>query len=344
MLLIEQQIVVYLIRTEMGNSRFYEFKYDKASDSFTAKVYPEGTNYSDIVSLDDPSTFYVVDSWTTRDSVTLRMISYRRSFLFLRPMSAIGENHVSLSNAMVSRACFEYFPLWSCDELLTAGSILGPARSVDEIHQHYRRVGGVPEHVFADDHSFENALVTLARAFAALSVQQAMCIEDRRIALDSKYQPKSAIMGYQLSADDNGQFSKAEAVKDLWQANYFSTQIVGRFSRPTPVPYWLLLFRKSFKVRPVLDRPIMFLKVGGCPEIRLVHDIIDAAKKTPNVLFYPMDDRTNLLTLCSKMQVLSMPFKQRSNQNTVQILRILWPWRKKLVVRISCPFIALSLV
>jgi hypothetical protein len=61
-----------------------------------------------------------------------------------------------------------YIPAWTLDELLNAGSILGPKV---EIKQRFRQVGGVPRHIFATDRLYIQALDSQRNALNNLTAK-----------------------------------------------------------------------------------------------------------------------------------------------------------------------------
>lgn len=241
MLLENKHTVVYLIRRKREKGWFYEFKYNEKRNRYTVTVYPEIAGYSAIASLNDRSTYYVVDPGKAKGSCDPDDDFQPKVIIVASP----DERHWGESEFAKLRVSgegfFKFFPLWSLEELLNARSILGPIPTeaaiqeipmevipmgdipadelsieeseIKEIKKRYRIVGGVPRHIFSDTDSFKKAKKLQEAAFAVLSNEQVQRIAQGRIvALNSmnESQPKSAIMGYLSFEKDL--FSEASVV------------------------------------------------------------------------------------------------------------------------------------
>jgi hypothetical protein len=207
---------------------------------------------------------------------------------------------------------FMFFPLWTLPELQSARQILG-WRLAGEITQdyvtlRYHEFGGVPRQVFEKE-KFRAGIIELQLdAIAKLTWEQTRPIvhgEIRTVDAMDASQPASAIMGYQLKANDHNKFTKKEAVlisvlikeeiyarfiKELWQMmidlGVGGWQIFEAYTRR------LMTTEHSLESRVYVDGENVTgpnVIVGNCKKIKQVVDIVGAAIDTPNVVFHPVN-------------------------------------------------------
>ena len=135
--------VVYIVRTNDKDGWYYEFK--PSSTTITVNVYPETLRNSQVDSLLDPMTYYVVDPGKTKDNCDPNTDLKAKVIVVTSP----DERHWGESEFAKQRGSvlgiFKFFPLWSLEALLNARpSILGRSRKNAQIEQRFRQVGGVP--------------------------------------------------------------------------------------------------------------------------------------------------------------------------------------------------------
>jgi hypothetical protein len=315
MLLEQKKTVVYRVRSEDNNEWIYEFVPGSGEGSpVTAKVYPAQAFSSGVPSLSSPSTFYVVDPGKYDGSCDPDSDFRPKVIIVASPDSKHWGANEFYKNRDGVRGVLKFFPVWELDEILQASPVLsGPTMTAEQVRDRYSRVGGVPRDIFDDDASFEEALRRQDRAVRLLSAQQIKEVSVKfaveAIVEDTfeTSQPKSALIGYRVSADDRGAFS--DYIVEVIATHAFA-RIVRRFMEdmwqdlilPSAGNPWLfeiytryLIASKStsFKCRRGVgkrDRGRKSVKTiaigGGCTEVRLSGDIIEAAKKRQMVVFH----------------------------------------------------------
>ncbi len=196
---------------------------------------------------------------------------------------------------------------------------------VEEIQRRYRIVGGVLRHIFANETEFKDAISELYRALYKLSEGEARDIaygkNQNLNTLDSE-QPKSALMGYVLKSatflDDDLDYintfndlksedfrqSRTVAIspfvaeriyskfmKDLWQIvlslDVDGWRIFEAYCR------WLMAGDQPIKLetrecvgkRDADYKNIEPIILGGCKEIRLPFNIVEAANNESMTVF-----------------------------------------------------------
>ena len=328
MLLKAGHTVVYLIRAKRTAGWYYEFKRVATSNvdavnvavEVEVNVYPETLPYFEIDSLRNPSTYFVVDPGVTKDDCVPDHLFLAKVILVSSPDEGHwGESEFSKRRDKVE-GFFKYFPLWSLEELQSAQPTIGQALTKGvRIEDRYRQVGGVPRHVFASDSSFKKTLVLQDDALHMLTEEYAVRIakgELDAVESMSRGQPKSALIGYQVFESDTGPFEKKEVVvisalvaekvyskfmKKLW-ATMLDPQVNGwkifeaytRCLMATGTPKKLEGRPCVGKCKDEYKKPSS-LTLGGCKEIRLGHNIVNAAKEDRNVLFHSVDQSYELI-------------------------------------------------
>ena len=207
MLLEQGQTVIYLIRTKDKSDWFYEFV-PQSDGTVTTNVYPEKTDTTDIESLCDPSTYYIVDPGKTKDNCDPSAKFQAKVIIVPAPDSSHwgGSEFDKERDGLMGE--FRFFPTWSYEELLLAWPILRPDMTEDQVRDRFYQFGGVPRHIFGfvRDNHIARQLEVQDLAVSALSPEQAKLIAMGQMgAFDSFGKvKKSALMAFKLSDVDNG--------------------------------------------------------------------------------------------------------------------------------------------
>jgi hypothetical protein len=331
MLLKAKHTVVYLFRKNTQKQWYYEFIPDQASSTIKTKVYHEDNGEEVIASLMDPSTYYVVDPGMTKCNCCPETDFKPKVIIIASPDERHwGESEFDKERDGISGS-FKYFPLWSFDELLNAGPFLGPKppNEISKIvmEQHYRTFGGVPRHIFADEKCYRAALDKQRNALNVLTSHHSELIAMKKLnAVESKCtdQPKSALIGYQLSKNDLAKHLKGENILfDEKDVVVISSVVADIIYNKYIKMLWLTMLNPTFNGWMIFDiyvhnlltapEPCNFqgracvgvedflysrseqFTLGGCTNVRQVRDIIAAAKNTPNVLFHSTDPKYPLI-------------------------------------------------
>jgi hypothetical protein len=322
MLLERKKTVVYHVRSESGNRFVYEF-IPGPDEGVVANVYPEQNWEWTIQSLMDPATYYVVDPGLFQGSCNPEANFRPKVIIVASPDSKHWGNGEFLKGRAGLNGVLKFFPVWELNEILHARAVLEPTMTIKKVEGRYSEVGGVPRHIFADDKLFEQALRRQEKAVKKLTAVQVKSFASGISALEAivedtldASQPKSALIGYRLAADDNGQFSnyKVEVI-----ATHAFARIVRRFmmnmwedlslpSTENPrlfeiyTRYLIASQSTTFKCRDGVGKRARRVKAsceialgGGCTEVRLVGDIVDEAKKKKMVVFHSVDLNNELI-------------------------------------------------
>ena len=216
MLLLKNSTVVYIRRSVDLDSWYYEFI--PTSAGYTVNVYPEETTkYRDFPSLEEPSSYYVVDPGESKVSCSPIADFSARVIIISSP----NDRHWGEEEFEKQRAdqigVFHYYPVWNLTELLCG---LGhfPTNitlSPQQLAERYREVGGVPRNLFLDEFAYRKILVKQENAAAGVKSDQALRIVSGKLDplgnLNIEF-PKSAVIGIELADNDHGAFTERKAV------------------------------------------------------------------------------------------------------------------------------------
>jgi hypothetical protein len=202
--------VVYHIRTCERGGRIYEFvPGPREGDPVVANVYPETTRKTDIPSLNDPSAYYVVDPGKSQDDCTPSCLFQPKVILVTSP----DKKHWGDSSFFKRRddvsGCRKFYPVWELEELLHARPIWRPDMTDEHVKDRYAQVGGVPSHVFAGDRHFAFLIHLQAASLHQLFPPQLQQLaQPRTLAFFDESRPESALIGFRVADDDDGDFCK----------------------------------------------------------------------------------------------------------------------------------------
>jgi hypothetical protein len=305
MLLEQKKAVVYRVRSEDNDEWIYEFIPGSGDgDPVAANVYPAQAFSSGIPSLSEASTFYVVDPGLFKGSCNPSVNFLPKVIIVASPDSTHWGGNEFYKERDGLEGVLKFFPVWELGELLQARLVLGSTVTAGEVEDRYGRVGGVPRHIFASDTSFEDALRRQDTAVKLLTAQQVKAVSVKfaveAIVEDTfePSQPKSALIGYRISADDKGAFSiyQVEVIRrfmmDMWQdlllpsaSNPWLFEIYTRYliaSKSTTFTCRVGVGKRG-PGRSTIERMALG---GGCKEVRLVGDIVAAARKRKMVVYH----------------------------------------------------------
>jgi len=203
-LLEDQKTVVFLKRTESRDSWYCQFVPTADGSRVTTTLFSEETKPSDIPSLRDPKTYYVVDPEKTKDSCDPSLFVKAKVIINSSPNPMHwGDNEFTKARDSTRGGCFRVYPLWTLPEMRAAAPLVLDTCNPDlaMISQRFYRHGGTARIVFAEDTDTADEAQT--RDMGKLTVEQAKSIAMGEMqALDtfSESQPKSSVMGYESKA------------------------------------------------------------------------------------------------------------------------------------------------
>ena len=294
--------VVYLIRSEDKSLWFYEFMPSPDRKSVSVQVYPEKGGVGSVESLKKPSSYYIVDPGRTKDSCDPHELFEAKVIIVSSPDSRHwGDSDFTKSKDPVA-GLFMYYPLWTLNELITAGPKIDSGITQKEIISRYRQIGGVPGNIFSTPESLKAALVKQDEAVNELSEKQVMDIANKNVKDLSTFassQPRSAIMGY-LVPEENGKplfrTCAVELLSPLVAEKVYSThmRILWNTMISLKENGWHI-FEAYCRLLMKSDRPIKlesrecvgireknlektdWIWLGGCKKIKLSLNIVEAA-------------------------------------------------------------------
>jgi hypothetical protein len=227
-----------------------------------------------------------------------------------------GESEFSKERG-IPGGTFRYFPLWSWDEIKCARSILvGTKLTEPQLFHRFRIFGGVPRNVFANEESVEYNLNQQDLTINNLkpSQGQAIALGTMDVETLTRTQPRSALIGYALPAEDDltkNDFSNLEVqvisprvaekvyskfISELWQEMLNSRgargEIFEAYTRQLMIQNSMAFqCRDAFKT----DDKRTGILLGGCTEIRLVEELNKLANMTENVVFHSVNPNQELI-------------------------------------------------
>jgi hypothetical protein len=315
MLLERKKTVVYLIRSEKNNSWHYEFVPNEGDSSIAANVYRENLDESDIPSLRDPSTYYIVDPGKTKNSCDPSDTFVPKVILIASP----DERHWGESEFRKRResvlGAFKIYPPWSLDELLPAREEFKILLTREEIIERYRLFGGVPRNIFTPD---ANLLDDQDAAILKVSATHAEAIVLGQMDVVGNFAvnaPKGVLLGFNSTREDFGKgqmnvflLSSAIAekvysmhIRTLWNTMISSGEVI---QRTLFEPYVRSLLTDSSKKRVIFEmrnqptKAVMKkkykLSLPICKAIKLVSDPKEHQLE-PFVLFHSLSTRYPLI-------------------------------------------------
>jgi hypothetical protein len=211
LLLSMERTVVYLLRTKANNNWYYEFTLTpQASMPYSCQIYPEATVPSDIPSLKDPESFFIIDPGSTTDSSDPEALEAKLIIVSSPNSKHWGGGSFSKIGPGYYGGTFMYYPIWSLDELLAAQSILNKELTELAVRQRYFNIGGVPRHIF---YGYEDALRAQGLAINKLTTAQTVEFVSSNVdgvLTIEEDEPKSALYG--LTSSEKTQFREFSAV------------------------------------------------------------------------------------------------------------------------------------
>jgi hypothetical protein len=187
------------------------------SDNIDVKVIAEPDFDSSDPSMDNESTYYIVDPGKTKDSCDPAEIFKGKVIIVTSP----DERHWGKGEFIKKRddgtqipGTFRFFPVWTLQEILAAANYFPKTDSLslseDEIIQHFGIVGGVPRLIF--DSTIEESKEEQLRVISSLSPEGVEKLVADGYTVPSLYAeniPKGFLLSYKLADDDNGTYEKA---------------------------------------------------------------------------------------------------------------------------------------
>ena len=308
--------VVYLIRSEDKSLWFYEFMPSPDRKSVSVQVYPEKGGVGSVESLKKPSSYYIVDPGRTKDSCDPHELFEAKVIIVSSPDSRHwGDSDFTKSKDPVA-GLFMYYPLWTLNELITAGPKIDSGITRNEIISRYRQVGGVPGNVFTTPESLQAALVKQDEAVKELSEKQVKDIAAKNVKDLSTFassQPRSAIMGY-LVPEESGKplfrTCAVELLSPLVAEKVYSThmRILWNTMISLKENGWRIFeaYCRSLMIGNVVQLQCRLcvgkgdkllynetkkIMLGGCRDVELSPNVVADAKAKKNILIQPMDPR-----------------------------------------------------
>jgi energy-coupling factor transporter ATP-binding protein EcfA2 len=187
------------------------------SDNIDVKVIAEPDFDSSDPSVDNESTYYIVDPGQTKDSCNPAARFKGKVVIVTSPDECHWGAREFIKKIGAGKqfpGTFRYFPVWTLQEILAAANYFPKnnnlSLSEDEIIQHFGVVGGVPRLIFED--TIEEIKAEQLRLISNLSPEDIEKFASDGFTVPSLYAeniPKGFLLSYQLAGDDNGTYKKA---------------------------------------------------------------------------------------------------------------------------------------
>ena len=328
MLLLKQKHTVVYRR--LGAWHFWEFAWKNEEDGYVVTVYPQDYDISGIHSLNDSSTFYIVDPGSSRSNCAPDTLVKARTIIVSSPDACHwGYNNFGKRRGSVMGR-FMYFPLWSLKDILMAqpyflSSWCPDNLSEEKVTERFRQVGGVPSHIFLEDEDFQNILQHQNGAVDELTAREALrIVEGNGDAVGSfeSGQPKTVLIGYSQHPTEEVDFSSRHVT-------FVSHSVAERIAEKFIGDFWnLMLLKKdhshwsifgdycrrlmnqparSFQYRPYRGKKYPRLQeetyatLGDCTDIRMTSDLATAViNSIPMTLFHSVDPQYPLIDFIYK--------------------------------------------
>jgi hypothetical protein len=305
MLLERKKTVVYLIRSKEKKRWYYEFVPNTFNSSITAKVYREYLGEDDILSLQEQSTYYIVDPGETKDSCDPPVDFLPKYILITSP----DERHWGESEFEKERngseGWFKIYPSWSLEELLLARNQFKGDLAEEFIYERYRLFGGVPRNVFVSETKLSDRLKKQMASILKISETHVKDIVLGQMDVVGNFAtnaPKGDLLGFNSTREDFGRsemdiFLLSSAIAEkvhsmhistLWNIMISSDPVIQRTLFEPYIRSLLTDKTKqnvSFDMQSLVTQQPVQRELQICKSIKLVLRLTEQAL-TPLVLYH----------------------------------------------------------
>jgi hypothetical protein len=342
-LLLRGKTVVYLLKSTTKSKWYYQFVPSVkggALESVEADVFDEKLDLCQIPSLRSDSTYYIVDPSATRDDCDPPPGFRAKVIIVSLPDSCHwGASYFGRQRGLVSHTGIKMaYPQWSCEELVAAQPVLGPALDADTVRARFRLFGGIPRLVFVNNDELQAKIREQNLGLRQLKWNEvAMIAEGSMDGINSftSGEPRSLLMGF-YSEGSSFSSNRADLLSDgirdkiyaRWMGNVESSMsslcMNEQQSRCILQAYVRSLlarpqrWNESFRGFPVGNEPSWWRETSvdlpRCKDVRLVQDPVAAvaADGAPSfVLFHSSDGSYDMVDCIFK-----------DDRNTVYAIRI----------------------
>ena len=317
LLLKEKRTVVY---RRLSSEYFWEFAW-KNEEGYVVTVYSQKTSLSEVGSLRDCSTFYIVDPGSTRNNCVPDTLIDARTIIVASPNEGNwGSSGFEKLRGSVM-GMFLYFPMWSLKDILDSKPYFsGTPPSDEELTERFRQVGGIPRHIYLPNEVsfgvdlFDRCLQLQDDAVRALTFEQAQEIVDGKwdaVGSFGPNQPKSALIGYALPPGEKPFSTRYVKIVSQSVAESIAEKFVGDF--------WDFMLKKDRShstifedyCRRLMSRPARVFRsrpccgksdpgfhkeadvtLGGCTAIRMTSDIAKVViDSNPMTIYHSIDPK-----------------------------------------------------
>jgi hypothetical protein len=195
---------VYLLKSATKSKWYYQFVPSVKGgmlESVEADVFNEKLDLCQIPCLRSESTYYIVDPSATQDDCDPPPGFRAKVIIVSLPDSCHwGASYFGRQRGLVSHTGIKMaYPQWSCEELVAAQPILGPALDADMVRARFRLFGGIPRLVFVSNDELQNKIREQDLGLRQLMWKEvAMIAEGSMDGMNSfaSGEPKSLLMGF----------------------------------------------------------------------------------------------------------------------------------------------------
>jgi len=304
--------VVYLHRTVDGSGYYVQFSPPEDEEGqVEIELIAESTSPSDIDSLSDPDTYYVVDPGKTKTSCDPPHLVTCRVIIVASPDERHwGESNFTKNDQAGLGGFILYFPSWSLAQLSAASTELSGVQFVNNtVQELYEVFGGVPRNVFFPEEKEKemNNLTTKVEAMTSTQLKELVSGQLNRHSGFGTDQPKGGIVDF--VATDN--FSQAElrlassTILQMVRKQLMASIWTEMATYPSPITWQLLedyMFcalqsANNYTTRRCIGKEdaaytnFALLELGGCTDTMLAADCTGAVSRENDLTLIHSSDR-----------------------------------------------------
>eukprot|EP00978_Attheya_sp_CCMP212_P004726 scaffold10364_cov61-Attheya_sp.AAC.2 len=242
----KEKTIVYKYRTEDDSGYYVEFTPSPSSNQVTIELYPEQTTASDIPSLLDTETYYLVDPGRTKTSCNPGPFVLARVVIVASPDEQHwGGSGFRKNDQTTLGGEIRYFPAWTLPQLQAASTQVSNVQFQNgQVAELYSIFGGVPRQVFdpAKTEQNKNDLKTKVEAIPDQQLQNIVTGQINRHSGFGADQPGSGVVEF-VPYDD---FQKVQLkLISSWVLKWVRTRFMDSIwtpmvTYPSPISWQLL--------------------------------------------------------------------------------------------------------
>ena len=343
LLLLRKRRVVYVHRTPEREDHYIELtpsslennNNNTSAEEVEIEIHPEKLSPTEIPSLSQKSTYYIVDPGKTKTTCNPSARVAARVIIVASPDERHwGGASFEKDDQQSLGGFLRYFPMWSLTQLKGASPLLLTTTTVDDNNQQvaelYSVFGGIPRYSFAPQKRSKQKIKELKRKVDSLTDKQLRDLVTGQLNRHSGFgedQPGGGIVAFVPLDDYTDVELKLASTSILeWVRIRFLDAIWTDLAMyPTPIAwqlledymlYSLMQNRIQWNVRPCVGKShVAYAQIqnhtfGPCAEKNLVGDCTASVLNGPNwALFYSSDSSHPLYDMIYRVDTIFFAFQ-----------------------------------